>query len=355
MFNFRSLFVAIFILGGPSGTLIAEERSKFPETAGRLHIGSCVVDAQISAPEDLKAAGCFKSKAGSEVSHFFNHSSENYWAKFGSAYLGLHATSMFSIHLAGRALVVMPLGREASVNRNISSDLALIRLGNPAAHRLRISMGKLKLPFGIDSSEIPESIKWQENREFWASPRHGAYVSLDDKFATVIDLGYAREIRHFSEHISSQVQSQSDIESLKNHALALRISRDVSVLDGSRLTASFYGDANGQRRFGGAFITNTDQGDFTYFEFVRVLFLRSESFEPFRQMIRASYVSAWRFNSRWILQIDDERLFYRRGILGLDTRILTNLMLRAALAYKKSETSQTANRWSITTGLQAEL
>lgn len=348
--------LALAALGAaPLGVATAKNEDDAAAPHRRIQLGTCRVGADVSSAETLGLDVCLKASAGSEISYFFANAEDNHWLKHGRGYAGVHPTTWLSLHAAGRVRDRRPLGVEAVEDRAAFPEYALVRLGNPAFHRVRMTAGRLTLPFGVDGSEVMESVRWLENREFWASPRFGTYLTVDDRLATTVEVGFATDQGSKDGERDRGTEDASDPARPPNQAYALRLSRDVSILDGSRLMASVYGDQDGRRRFGAAFVTKTVQGDSTHFEFVRILMTPSGKSEPFRQLVRASYSSTWRANARWIVQIDDEQRRYRLGVLGYDNRILPHAFIRMAITYNKSETGDKERRWSLTTGLEAQL
>jgi hypothetical protein len=348
--------LALAALGvAPLGAATAKSDDDAAAPHRRIQLGTCRVGADVSSAETLGLDLCLKARAGAEISYFFANPEDNHWLRYGRGYAGLHPTTWLSLHAAGLVRDLRPLGAEAVEDRAAFPEYALVRLGNPAFHRVRLTAGRLTLPFGVDGSEVMESVRWLENREFWTSPRLGAYLTADDRLATTVELGFASDQWSKDDERDRVTEDGRDTVQRPNQAYALRLSRDVSILDGSRLMASGYGDQNGRRRFGAAFVTKTVQGDSTHFEFVRILTTPSGKAAPFRQILRASYSSTWRANARWIVQIDDEQRRYRLGVLGYDNRILPQAVIRMAITYNKSETGDGERRWSLTTGLEAQL
>jgi len=238
-------------------------------------------------------------------------------------------------------------------NIDRAPDLALAQVGNPALHRFSFQLGRMPLPFGLDTQWATESYRRFENRLFWDSPRYGASLGIDNKVNTRLDIGFAETQRTpVSKNLS--VEADPRVERGRTAASA-RLSYDISALDGSRLVVSGYGENHGVRRMGFGFVTVSRKFDATEFEFVRRLAEPAGGGVDYQQLLRLAYAGAYRGEARWIVQFDDERFRFRMGTIGQDLRIKSYGLVRLAIAYQKSETGDGQRRWFFTTGLGAAL
>lgn len=318
------------------------------ETQPWLMLGDCTLvrdPASSEARGDHSFLVCLRGKAGAESTTISGAPQENYWVRHASGTLGVHVTRYVALLAKGRLRDVIPLGqKEIIANETRATDYAVVQLGNPALHRVWVSAGRQRLPFGLDLSHAIESYKSFETRAFWASPEQTATLSLDDLRFVRFDFGYgSNEI----------VKTEERMHAV--HAASARLMFDLSALDGSRLVASGYGENRGARRFGLGFVTVSRKGDETSFEFVRQLETPDGRTAPFRQLLRLAYLGSWRNESRWVVQVDDERQRVRMGLLGYDVRLFRHGVFRFAVSHYKSEAGDDYRRWLVTSGLEAQL
>ena len=261
------IFVALMlVLWTNCSSSVAYSRQHTDVSSPRqiFYLGQCKVDEESQNIYAFNFSACIKAKIGSSLSYFFDNFNENYSTYYGRGYLGLHLSHWLSFHSELKAVVVNPLGLSALRAQDFAPEYTLIRIGNPAVDQFRVSAGRLRLPFGVYGSEIIETLRQQENRVYWQSPPFGVYLTFDDAIATQIDVGISSDIRNKSEHQTRDQNNVVQKYSRYNEAFTVRIARDISIFDSSRIMTSFYCDLLGERRVGGAFITNTITGDSTY-------------------------------------------------------------------------------------------
>lgn len=329
--------------------------------------GYCELAADPQTAPDRDRLGlllCLKGNVGAEVTSVSGAPEENSWAKYAKLYGGLFLTEWLALQARGDLLVIEPLGDKVMEDRDLRTDYASLQIGNPALHMLRLTAGRMRLPFGIDRSAATEHYRSFENRSFWDSPRYGGYLTIDNMVSTTLEVGYGTDqlsnsIRDAEKsEVEGSVNEQpegSGAEISKNQAASVRFMTDFAALDGSRLILSGYGESEGERRFGAGFLTVSAKDDLTLFEFVRIVPSPFVDDGRFQQLLRLGYIGSWRSDTRWIMQFDDERHVFRRGMLGHDARIYGNFALRLAISYHKSEAGDDLRRWYVTSGLEASL
>jgi hypothetical protein len=333
------------------GRSVDAPQDESPSTPA-LQFGTCALaDDPTSAPAGFVA--CVRGRAGAEVTTVSGALRENFWIRYGSAYLGAHFGEWASVHVRGEARDVVPYADGTSESLDRRLDYGVLQIGNPALHHVWLDAGRQRLPFGIDQSHVVETYRMRENRRFWASPEHGLALSLDDQKRLRFDVGYANDVlsgerrKLMREHVEPLPQ--------ETHAFSGRLTLDLSALDGSRVVLSGYGENRGERRLGAGFLTTSRKGDLTQFEFVRLLTTPDGSEAPFEQLLRAGYLGAWRDDTRWVVQVDDQRRVERAGLIGVDVRLFDVFALRLAGTYVKSESGDRRRRWYVTSGLEAQL
>jgi hypothetical protein len=290
-------------------------------------------------PAQLDFAACLRGGAGAEITAVNGAPHENYWLRFARGSLGLYYGEYVSVQGRAHLRDTLPLnGADKNLDRD--ADLALVQVGNPVLHRFVLQAGRMPLPFGLDKTWTAESYQIFENRSFWASPRYGAAVGIDNLVNTHLDLGYAEDDPGHPGQIT---------------AASARLSYDFAALDGSRVVASGYGENHGVRRFSFGVINVSRREDTTEVELVRRLEEPTGGRREFQQLFRIGYAGAYRGAGRWIVQFDDERFRYRMGTIGQDLRLKTDGLVRFALVYQKSEAGDGKKRWMLTTGLGVAL
>ncbi len=345
----RRPLVSLTCLALSTAVQAADEVAKQPF----VMLGECELardPESVEGRQDLTFNTCLRGKVGSEINFVSGTPEENYWLRYASVYGGLFVTPWASFQARGKVRDAMPLGTDSSENRHRYMDYAALTLGSPVIHHTRLTAGRIRLPFGIDRTEAPESYQQNENRGFWDSPRDGAYVSFDEMRNLRLDLGYAT-----NELVDDTVTDPLIGQKEEIRAGSMRLMVDFSALDGSRLVFSGYGENQGVRRMGAGFVTVSRKSDMTLFEFVRRLSTPTGDDAPFEQLLRLGYASAYRNDARWVVQFDDERFRFRRGVVAHDILIWNHFDVRLGITYQKSETGDGQKRWYVTTGLEGRL
>ncbi len=327
----------------------AEEEKRQPY----VMFGSCELTRDPESAEgqdDLGLNACIKGNVGSEMTFVSGTPEENFWLRYANAYGGLFITPWLSFQARGKVRDVEPLGTAVAENHDRYMEYAALTLGSPVLHHTRLTMGRVRLPFGIDRTETTETYQAVENRTFWGSPPDGAYVTFDEMRNLRLDLGYAT-----NELVDDAVAGPLVGKKQELRAGSARLMVDFSALDGSRLVFSGYGENHGVRRMGAGFVTVSRKSDMTLFEFVRRLTTPSGHEAPFEQLLRLAYASAYRNDARWVVQFDDERYRFRRGMVAHDILIWNHFDVRLGVTYQKSEAGDGLRRWYVTTGLEGRL
>jgi hypothetical protein len=330
--------------------VVAEEQ---PQRQPYVMFGTCDLarDPETAAGRDqLGFNVCIRGNVGAEMTFVSGAPEENSWLRYANLYGGVFVTPWMSVQARGKLRDTLPIGIASEENLDRRTDYAVLQLGSPVIHHTRLTAGRLRLPFGIDRSEATEFYKSFENRTFWDSPPDGAYVTFDEMRNLRLDLGYAS-----NQLVEESVTDPLVDEKEEVRAGSVRLMIDFSALDGSRLVFSGYGENHGVRRMGAGFVTVSRKSDMTLFEFVRKLSTPSGDDAPFEQLLRLGYVSAYRNDTRWVVQFDDERFRFRRGIVAHDFLIYDHFDVRLGVTYQKSETGDGLKRWYITSGLEARL
>lgn len=360
-----------------------EDQPAPPPQQRRVMLGTCELALDPDTPEGKEKLGflaCLKASAGGEMTFVSGTPEENSWIRYAHGYAGVFVTPWLAVQARGRVRDQIPLGDEAVEYKDRELDYATVQVGNPAIQHFRLIAGRMRLPFGIDHSEAPEHYRAFENRRFWESPDAGVAIAMDDQRAYTFELGASTnnwQRKGVEERLDERRQREADetgepspalspeeenpykeiaLERRIDHAVSARFGVDFSALDGSRLLFSGYGEKKGVRRFGAGFVTVSRKDDVTEFEFVRRLTTPGGKEMPFEQLLRVGYTAAWRGDTRWVVQFDDERFRFRRGQATYDAKVFRDhMVLRLGLTYHKSESGDDVRRWYVTSGVEAKL
>ncbi len=309
-----------------------------------IYIGDCQL---ISAPENAQSFNfCQQGEASVE---YLLSSHEKDVGHYVSAevYSAAHFFSFASLHYQGEAIAFIPNNRFESVEREGDSNLVALRLGNSILHKVRLTAGKVQLPFGLDDNRLSASLRRLERDEFWQSPPYGGYVTLDNLINFQIDLGVSQG------KITGDNNFTSDEPDLK--AASLRMMYDTSLLLGSRFIASLYGEKEGLRRYGLAILNSHYKAGESHIEWVRFLQTPDGQVGEFSQMIRFSYLSPIQREGQWGAHYEFVRFYHRMGSLSFEQFLAEFLSAKLTISYQKSETSSFKSRWLGTLGLNFEL
>jgi len=320
--------------------------------------GTCELTADPATPEGRDALLfnlCFKGSLGSEITNVSGTPEENSWLRYAHAYGGVFLTPLLSFQARGSLRDILPLGAAVQERDDLHTDYAVFQVGNPVLNPVRLTVGHMRLPFGLDLTQASEFYQSFDNRAFWASPENGAYLTFDDMRTMKLEIGYGSgsvlyDKRTGLPSVKDGRLRTSSGQPPPDHGTSARYSLDLPALEGTRLVLSAYTGAN-ERRMGGGIITTSSYGDATEFEWVRRL-VRGE---PWTQLLRLGYVGAYHGGNRWIVQIDDERFRYRRGTLECDVRVVGPLILKLAVSYFRSQPDAGMSRWYVTSGVEASL
>lgn len=341
-------FAYLALLAGPSPVGRGATETPF------VQLGTCKLGQDPQAgTEPLFFKTCLKGSAGAEGNFAAGYPEDNFWMKYARGYAGVHFTSWLAFHAKGYVRATIPLDDRVPGKEERVPEYAFLRLGNPVLSHYRLALGHVPLPFGLALTDAPETYRLLDSGDFWASPEHGGVLTLDDGVRNMLELGCGTdEARHVRKEKQGEGEGEDDDK--LGRGCAVRYSRDISALEGSRLIASAYSDSENVKRYGAAFINVNRRGDSTSIEFVRRHPAPSTDFE---QLLRVGFASAWRQNDRWVVQVDDERARFRRGVVSYETRFLQFFVGRFALGYKRQEArgERHEQRWTLTTGLEATL
>ncbi len=341
-----------------------------PEPSPLIQLGDCNLaydPLRETGQESLAFKACVRGRGGVEINFVSGTPEENAWMKHGEIQGSVFITRWLGFQGRGYVRSLEPLDEaEGPLDEGTrpffdrSRRYGVVQIGNPALDRLRLTAGLANLPFGIDRSDTVEFYRMREHRGYWNSPQQATWITIDNQVNYQLDLGVATDVidnesKEPDTTSTADPVAVDDEERDGRRAFAARLMVDFSALDGSRLVASGYGEADGERRFGLGFLTVNRTDDLTQFEFVRALAAPDGGGVPFEQLLRLAYVGAWRNSTRVLVQFDDERFRSRSGTLGFDALFYDHVVMRLSISHIKSESGDGLRRWFVTSGLEVAL
>lgn len=265
-----------------------------------------------------------------------------------SGSLGIHFSPLLAVQAKGRFRGISRFdatdGRWSLLPDGIKKDLdhVVLRIGNPALHSFRASLGEQRLPFGIDANPADDLWVVTEDRMYWGKTRRSAVLTFDNMSETQLDLGIAGD----------------DAVGKSGQQLSARLMYDMSFFERARLLLSVAEEA-GSRRYGMGFVTTSKAGGTTQFELAR-----SEAADPvldagFRRLFRFAFEAPGR---RWWFLYDEDRVRTQTVATGYryfpSTSILPpndSFALRFSLGRARSLNPAIESRFLVSFGVEASL
>lgn len=221
-------------------------------------------------------------------------------------------------------------------------DHLVLRIGNPAFHSFRATLGDQRLPFGVDANPADDLWLVAEDRVYWGSVMRSAVLTFDNLSDTELDLGL----------------STNDFEKSNPPRLSARLMYDLSFFERARLVMSV-AEESGVRRYGFGFISTSRSGDVTQFEVVRLNAPDQVLDAGFRRLFRFAVDAADR---SWWFVYDEDRLRTQSVLAGyryfLPSNIIGNsnsFALRFSLGRIRSLNPSIKSRFIASIGMEADL
>ncbi|MEY4629970.1 MAG: hypothetical protein RIQ81_90 [Pseudomonadota bacterium] len=258
----------------------------------------------------LYGVGCMRLRAASDLVALPGSGESPLKVNTAAGSLSLHFSPWIAVQIKGQARATSGFDKDApswglmpeSFDKRV--DHAVIRLGNPALHRFRASLGNQRLPFGVDAS--PADDPWQvfEDRDFWGFSARGAAIAYDN----LMDLQFEAGV---SGQGSGENMEQDKVRKLPLRTSA-RLSYDLSFFERAKVVISAADDLY-RMRYGFGFVSALRNGDLTHFEMLRSTASDEQLDAGFRRLFRFAYQTSDR---RWWLLYDDDRLRARSYAFG---------------------------------------
>lgn len=167
-------------------------------------------------------------------------------------------------------------------------DHLVLRIGNPALHSFRATLGDQRLPFGIDANPADDLWLVAEDRIYWGSVARSAVLTFDNLIDAELNVGL----------------STAGLDKSSPPRLSARLMYDLSFFERARLVMSIAEDS-GVRRYGFGFVSTSRSGDITQFEVTRLNAPDEVLDAGFRRLFRFAVDAADR---SWWFVYDEDRL-----------------------------------------------
>lgn len=243
---------------------------------------------------DLMPVACLNARVSEDIAIAPESGEGAFKIAAGNGAIGLHLTPMFSVQAKGSIRGVSRFkGAETGWSLlphgiRKQRDHVVLRIGNPALHQFRASLGDQRVPFGVDANPADDLWQLAEDRMYWGDVVRSLVVSIDNMTDTQLDVGVVLD----------------DLGADKVDGASARLMYDLSFFERARLVFSV-AEGSGHRRYGFSFVSISKSGDTTHMEFARSNKSDPDLDAGFRKLFRFAFDSASR---RWWLVYDEDRL-----------------------------------------------
>jgi hypothetical protein len=320
---------------------------------GYLLWGSCELKDDQDSSSPNGPIFCVRGKIGTESVLSSGPSNEDLWGKYADGNIGVYLTSWLSLYGRARERQFKKFVGDVAPDTFRDTEYAVVSFGNPVRHKLRMMVGQMRPPFGIDRPDVDEFYRLSEDRRFWPGPTSAVAVNLDDLRATEMNIGLARYKNELNLERAILKGDYHDV-------VTVRFMRDFSGNGGTRLVLSGGVDSAGARLYGLGFVNQAPNLDQLQFEVVRRLPQpdgRESYDDSLTQIIRVGFIGHYDHDARWIFHLDDERDRFRRGLLEFNYRLLNYFIFRMGASYRVNihDGTNIDSRWSMISGFEARL
>ena len=314
-----------------------------------LALGVCQLpDDGVAYIRSMSGTACVRARASEDVGVAPGSGEGAVKVVAGSGSIGIHFSPFLSIQAQGNVRGTSRFnGAETGwsllpegITRQF--DHLVLRIGNPALHSFRATLGDQRLPFGIDANPADDLWLVAEERIYWGSLTRGAVLTFDNLIDAELDVGLSTE----------------DLEESSPPRLSARLMYDLSFFERARLVMSIAEDS-GVRRYGFGFISTSRSGDVTQFEVVRLNAPDQVLDSGFRRLFRFAVDAADR---SWWFVYDEDRLRTQSVLAGyryfLPSNIIGNsnsFALRFSLGRVRSLNPVIKSRFIASVGVEANL
>jgi hypothetical protein len=351
----RFLWIIAVVVVMPLGGILRAKDSQHAQQStldGHLLWGNCILK---NDPGDRQnntwPALCVKPRVSSQVYLRQDVGDKNQLLNYARVYAGFHLLEYASLHgdwSAERIFTKDPLTNKTIFIDRKQPNEFFLQLGNVAVNRYRASIGNFRIPFGINHRPLMEVIdEILKDDKYWNSPRWAARMTYDTLISSQYDVS-------FSTTKNPVLKTKNETEADDVRAVSARMMFDIAAIEGFRFVFSGYGDTVGERRGGAGFVTTTAKGDTTAFEWIRLLIQPARD-SAYDQLFRLSYSGAFRADTRWVAEYEDEMRSYRLLTVGCDFNLPDYGLFRVAFSYRGKAQKSDRGFLVITSGMQLSL
>ena len=317
------------------------------ETPSSIHWGECNLEAPV-APETAWPQVCLKSRAAMAASLRSRDSARNLQQNYAEGYAGLHLRPEISVHFEGQWRDNNPFGlRESKARGNFSTRHSFVQLGNATTSPVRASIGRITLPFGINSRNLPEIYYDQYlSSKFWHAPPFGIRLGVDNGSDLSVDMGVSYETP--TSPLSSQLRGQES-------ASSLRIMYDSADLGGTRFVLSLMDHSTSERKYGAGVINRSPEGAVTSIEWVRTRMRNEGRSGDYSQLTRLSIRGPESRTGLFFLELDDFYPVHWLTTFGYDFLSSRWSKVRVSASYLRSRSPAERSHWVTTLGVEGHL
>lgn len=268
-----------------------------------LALGVCQLpDDGVAYIRTMSGAACVRARASEDIGVLPGSGEGAVKVVAGSGSIGIHFSPSIAIQAKGSIRGTSRFnGEEAGwtllpegITRR--GDHLVLRIGNPALHVFRATLGDQRLPFGIDANPADDLWLVTEDRIYWGSVTRSAVLTFDNLSDAELDVGL----------------SINDLDKSNPPRLSARLMYDLSFFERARVVMSVAEDS-GIRRYGFGFISTSRSGDITQFEVARVNGSDQILDAGFRRLFRFAVDAADR---HWWFVYDEDRLRTQSVLAG---------------------------------------
>jgi len=270
---------------------------------------------------------------GLEAATVWEHASE--YARSGYAELSgvAYLSRLVSVQTRGELRRILRSGSSFNNQYDYGEiELLSLQVGNKAFNPTRLSLGRLRLPFGVNYGFGGRLIKDLIDDRYFKTPDNSVVIETDnrDQFTLALGFGEHFETLNYASNLDEDSLDASDGKHFVT-AWTGRFSYDMAAPEGTKGIVSVYSDNVSRRRYGLALVNRQKSDDQIQIEFVRA-FEFSRDNNDFDQLIRVGYKSGFRSGSSWWFQYDQARGLYQIVTIGAEEELQLDRYAESVLA-----------------------
>jgi hypothetical protein len=262
-------------------------------------------------------------------------------------------TSWIAVHTQYKLRYVESLTDESlEKSKEARFEEALIAIGDPTSHRIRVNLGKQAHAFGIGRSTNLLSPTLLRSDIWWKESGYGAIVTIDDLRTWMIQFGYLSEEFKQTYKRSKTTSTGSKLRSWNNNDTVMaRLMIDPGLLHKTRIFSSFSAQGHNTRRVGFGILNESFKGDFSRIEWARIRIVEEGITE--HTVFYASFESSWFDQFRLAAEYNDESHSHRMFTLIPMIQMGDHLLFVLTAGFYKTENNVYKNHAVLSGGMRA--